>query len=227
MNPHTPNATPILGNGVSVDSRNFKEQFQGSKLNDLWRSLYHWKAFGIHMSKMGSHCSFGHLKYKLWPKEGLGVKLAVWLPTKKSQELTRFTCLRTTCNIPLESFRQKLQLYFRPHLDPRSLCKVTWLQSRRNSSWHNFKTPIQESQERKVIWMWAPWRGAEYTIRGKVVASPKSEQWWVLCVRVARGESCVSVLPVVNLVCPCCPWWILCVLLLVVRPSTKGAPTMH
>jgi len=26
----------------------------------------------------------------------------------------------------------------------------------------------------KVIWMWALWRGAEYTIRGKVVASCKS-----------------------------------------------------
>jgi len=24
---------------------------------------------------MGSHCSFGHLKHKLWPKEGPGVKL--------------------------------------------------------------------------------------------------------------------------------------------------------
>jgi len=28
------------------------------------------------MSKMGSHCSFGHMKHKLWPKEGPGVKLA-------------------------------------------------------------------------------------------------------------------------------------------------------
>jgi hypothetical protein len=27
------------------------------------------------MSKMGSHCSFEHLKHKLWPKEGPGVKL--------------------------------------------------------------------------------------------------------------------------------------------------------
>jgi hypothetical protein len=26
------------------------------------------------MSKMGSHCSFGHLKHKLWPKERAGVK---------------------------------------------------------------------------------------------------------------------------------------------------------
>jgi hypothetical protein len=41
MNLHTPNATPTLGNGVPVDSQNFKEQFQGSKLNDLWHYLYH------------------------------------------------------------------------------------------------------------------------------------------------------------------------------------------
>ncbi len=43
VNPHTPKATPTLGDGVPVDSRNFKERFQGSKLNGLWRSLYHWK----------------------------------------------------------------------------------------------------------------------------------------------------------------------------------------
>jgi hypothetical protein len=51
------------------------------------------------------------------------------------------------------------------------------------------RLPLGKSRERKVIWMWAPWRGAKYTIRGKVVASPKSEPWWVLCVHVARGLS--------------------------------------
>ncbi len=51
----------------------------------------------------------------------------------------------------------------------------------------------------KTIWMWPPWRGAKYTIRRKVVASPKSRPWWVLWVRV-------------------CPWLVL---------STKSAPTMH
>ncbi len=35
-----------------------------------------------------------------------------------------------------------------------------------------------------AIWMWPPWRGIEYIIRGKVVASPKSRMWWVLWVRV-------------------------------------------
>jgi len=41
VNPHTPKATPTLGDGVPVDSQNFREQLQGSKLNGLFRSLYH------------------------------------------------------------------------------------------------------------------------------------------------------------------------------------------
>jgi hypothetical protein len=49
------------------------------------------------MFKMASHDPFGHLKHKLWPKEGLrvklGVKLVIWLPTTKSQESTRFPCM--------------------------------------------------------------------------------------------------------------------------------------
>jgi hypothetical protein len=38
--------------------------------------------------------------------------------------------------------------------------------------------------EQKAIWMWPPWRGAMYTLRGKVVASPKSGPWWVLWIQV-------------------------------------------
>jgi hypothetical protein len=44
VNPHTPKTTPTLGDGVPGDSRNFREQLQGSKHNGLSRSLYHWKA---------------------------------------------------------------------------------------------------------------------------------------------------------------------------------------
>jgi hypothetical protein len=50
----------------------------------------------------------------------------------------------------------------------------------------------------KVIWIWPPWKAAEYTIRGKMVAFPSS----------GRGESCVSKLPMVRL-------------------NTKSVPTMH
>jgi hypothetical protein len=50
----------------------------------------------------------------------------------------------------------------------------------------------------KTIWMWALWKGVEYIIRGKVVASLK----------LGCGESCGFELPVVRL-------------------STKGATIMH
>jgi len=40
---HAPKATPKLGEGVPVDSRNFRERFEGSNLNGLSRSLYQWK----------------------------------------------------------------------------------------------------------------------------------------------------------------------------------------
>jgi hypothetical protein len=64
------------------------------------------------MSEMGSHDSFGHLKHKLWSKEGPRVKLAVWLPTTKSQESTWFSCVQVACHIPLESSQWELQLCF-------------------------------------------------------------------------------------------------------------------
>jgi hypothetical protein len=36
VNPHTPKTIPTLRDGVPMDSKNFRERFQGSKLNDLW-----------------------------------------------------------------------------------------------------------------------------------------------------------------------------------------------
>jgi hypothetical protein len=35
MNPHTPKVIPTLGDGVLMDSRNFRKRFQRSKLNGL------------------------------------------------------------------------------------------------------------------------------------------------------------------------------------------------
>jgi hypothetical protein len=42
----------------------------------------------------GLHDLFGQLKHRLWPKEGLRVKLAIWLPTTKSQESPNFLMWR-------------------------------------------------------------------------------------------------------------------------------------
>jgi hypothetical protein len=81
------------------------------------------------MSKMGSHFPFGHLKHKLWPKEGSGVKLTIWLSTTKSQESTHFCCVQVACDMSLESPQRGLQLCFRPHHNPRFSRKVMGPQS--------------------------------------------------------------------------------------------------
>jgi hypothetical protein len=120
------------------------------------------------MSKMGSHDSFGHFKHMLWPKERSGVKLAVWFPTTKSQESTWLPCVQVACDIPLESSQRGLQFCLKPHLNWRSAHKVMG--------------PQMGVPGQNVIWMWASWRGTEYTIMGKVVTSPKSGLWWVLLV---------------------------------------------
>jgi hypothetical protein len=131
------------------------------------------------MSKMGSHDPFGHLKHKLWPKERPWIKLVVWLPTIKSWESTWFLSVLVACNIPLKRSRQRLQLFFRLHCNRRVAHKVMRPQSCGSPNAENFGTPGT-----KCICMWSMWRGVDYTIRGKVVISPKLGLWWVLWVRV-------------------------------------------
>jgi hypothetical protein len=69
---------------------------------------------------MASHWPFGHLQPKLWAKEGLGVKLAVWLLTIKSRKSTSSRCPNWECDTALESSRWELQLLFRTRPDPSS-----------------------------------------------------------------------------------------------------------
>jgi hypothetical protein len=141
MNPHNPKWTPIVEVGVSNGLPNIQSAIQGSKPIVLNNFLYRWKTIETQMSKMGLHCSFGHLKHKLWPKEGSRVKLLV---------------RECECH---------------PHTPSKWGCDNLGVLGQ------------------KAIWMWPPWRGAEYTIRGKVMVSPKSGSWWVLFVHVARGLS--------------------------------------
>jgi len=141
------------------------------------------------MFKMSSHCSFGHLKHKLWPKEGSGVKLPVWLLTRKSRESTRFNCLQRACDIPLESSRRGLQLCLRLHLDPRSTHKIMGLQSRGSPNLGDFGTRTRES-----------WTKSHLDV-GPV------ERCRVYC--KGEGDGFPQVRAVMNLVCPCCPWPVL------------------
>jgi hypothetical protein len=99
ISPHTPKWIPILGVGVLMDFWIFIKQFEGSKLIGLKISLYHWKFLKNWMSKMGLHDPFEYLKHKLWPKEGSGIKVSIWLLTTKSRELPWITYVRVACHI--------------------------------------------------------------------------------------------------------------------------------
>jgi len=141
---------------------------------------------------MGSHCSLRHLKHKLWPKEGPGVKLPIWLPTRKSRESTQFICLQMTCNIPLESSRRELQLCFRLHLNRRFARKVMGLQSRGSPNWRDFGTP-----------------GLPQGVPGE---KNHLDVCFVANHRVyykGEGGGFPQVRAMVSLVCPCCLWLVL------------------
>jgi hypothetical protein len=98
---------------------------------------------------MVSHQRFGHLQYKLWSKERLGVKLAILFPTIKSQKSTRFWCVQGECDTLLESSRKEIQLWFRPHPDSSLGRGDMSAQSPRSPNRDSFGTPLWESREKK------------------------------------------------------------------------------
>jgi hypothetical protein len=97
--------------------------------------------------EMASHEPFGHLQHKLWLKEGSRVKLAIWLPTTKSQESTRPRCVQVECDKPLERSWGELQVCFRPHPNQRSELGIMSSQSLKSLNRDNFETPPWESQD--------------------------------------------------------------------------------
>ncbi len=143
------------------------------------------------MSKMVSHDPFGNFEHKLWPKERLGVKLAIRLLTTKSWESPWFPYMQVVWHILLERSQQVLQLSSKPHLNRRFSRKVMGPQSCNNPSFGNFEIPTWEFQDSHLgvlgqndIWVLVSWLGIKYTIKGKVMVSPKFGLWWILWVRV-------------------------------------------
>jgi len=75
------------------------------------------------------------------------------------------------------------------------------------------------------IWALVPWLGTKYTIRGKVVASPKSRPWWILWVHVCpwliRAPKCYNY-ALINLLFSLCKFvWISEVLVNLPSPISK------
>jgi hypothetical protein len=135
---------------------------------------------------MASHEPFGHMKPKLWAKEGSRVKLAVWLPTIKSQESTQIRRLQEELNMSLESSWRELQNCFRPQLNQRSKQKVMDAQSLGSVNRDSFGTPLWESRE-KMSFGCSVGRELQKILYGG--------RWW-LPPSPGRGESSESKLPV-------------------------------
>jgi hypothetical protein len=152
------------------------------------------------MFKMGLHHSFGHLKHKLWLKEGPGVKvkLAIWLSTTKSRESTRFPYVKVVCDISLERSRQGLQLCFRPQLHRRCAHKVMGLQSRESPNFENFETAFGSPRTKCHL---------DMSLMKRHIIYYKGE-----------GGDFPQVWAVVSIVSPNLP---------VARPRTKSVQTMH
>jgi hypothetical protein len=198
MKAHTPKGTSTLGVGVPVDSWMFREWLPGSKHNGLRSSLYYWKVMEHKCLKWAHMKPFGHLKHKLWPKEGLGVKLSIWLPTAKSQESTRFPYVQVACDIPLKRSWRGLQLCFKHHLNRRSSRKVMRPQSCGNPNFGNFGIPTGRPGTKCHL---------------DVGLMEKHKLYYK-----GEGGGFPQVQAVVSLVNPNLP---------VVHPNTKSAPTMH
>jgi hypothetical protein len=159
-----------MGVGVLLDSQKFRRRLKGSKHFALRCSLYRWKGLEVKMSKMASHEPFGHLQPKLWAKEGPGVKLAVWLPTTKSQESTQIWRQQVNCNMALESSQGGLQVWFRPCPDRRLGREVMIAQSLGSPNRDNFRTPLWESREKVAFGC---------SLRGRTQKILYGGRWWL------------------------------------------------
>jgi len=131
---------------------------------------------------MASHEPFGHLQHKLWLKEGPRVKLAVWLPTSKSRESTRFRCVQVKCDTPFKSSQRELQLWFRPRPDLSLGWGVMSAQSPGSPNRDNFETPLWESREKEPF-------GCR--CGGELQRILYGGRWW-LPLSPGRGESSES-----------------------------------
>jgi hypothetical protein len=131
------------------------------------------------MSKMASHEPFKHMQPKLWPKDGLGVKLAIWLPTTKSQESTSSRRLQKECDGALESSQGELQLWLRPHSNQRSEPGVMSVQSPRSLTRDSFGTLPWESREKVPFGCGSRGELQRILYGGRWWLPPESEPWWV------------------------------------------------
>jgi hypothetical protein len=127
---------------------------------------------------MASNWSFGHLQPKLCAKEGPRVK------TTKRQESTSFRHPIWECDMALKRSQRGLQLWFRPRRDWTLQSGDMGSQSSESPTGTISGLHFGNPKNLCHLDVASTANCREYYM-GKVVASPESGPWWVLCVKVS------------------------------------------
>ncbi len=174
MNPHSQMGSHF-GSWSLNGLPNFQKTIIGVKTHFFGKFLTPLKSSWNINVKMGSHITFEYLKHKLWSKKGRESKCQFdsWpLKIKNRPNLLMCKwCATYRWKALNESSNFTLDLTSIGGLDKKlwtsKVARVpTWSPK---TKWHLNVTP---------------WLIKKNTIKEKVVASPKSEPWWVLWIRV-------------------------------------------
>ncbi len=137
------------------------------------------------MLKAASHCSFRHDLHELWSREGVGVKLGIWLPT--------INCLKARVKwAPIGVCYKTLKRYFwgLNILPSHSQNRFDWERYEHPKFWnnksHNFRTPIWES------WGKVTFRCSSY---GKTQNILLGREWCLLPKVVGHVKLVLEVVP--------------------------------
>jgi len=141
--------------GLGSPPRLPKRTLETWEFNYRGQNTLHWGVLYIIENLSKCRCwkwaHMGHLDIcsTRYGKEGLGLKLVIWLPTTKSRESTQPQCVQVECDTPLESFQREIQVCFRPHPNRRSEQRVMTSQSPESPNQNSFGTLPWESQNKK------------------------------------------------------------------------------
>jgi hypothetical protein len=152
------------------------------------------------MPKMGSHCSFGHLKHKLWPKER-GRELNCQFDSRPEKVGNRPDLLgcRQRATYRSKAFDESYNFAL-DRTSIRGLLAKLW----------GFKVPGV-----RVVGISGLSRGSPAVVPGQKSHSGEKSHLDVGPVERSRvyykgeGGGFPQVRAVVSLVCPCCPWLVL------------------
>jgi hypothetical protein len=154
--------TPTLSSELSLGELESQRTPKSSKSDYMGQNSLHWrvlyiigKLLELRCLKWVSMTHFEHLKVRNHP------------------DFLAFRC----CATLLKRFQQGLQLCFRPHLNWRFYTQSYGPPKLWKTQFREFRNSNLGIPRQNDIWVLVPWLGTENTIRGKVVASPKSGPW--------------------------------------------------